>query len=124
MVALTIPIDVEFRVPLVMVSVPTRNALVERSSSPAQQPMPASPEQRLTEARARFVDAHHQFITDVLLATRDAAIEALVKAFAKALPAPARLAGAPHDDAPATADAASQSTSDATEVAMRRALLT
>ncbi len=36
-VALTIPIDVEFRVPLVMVSVPMRDSLVERSSSPAHQ---------------------------------------------------------------------------------------
>lgn len=121
MEALTIPIDVQFRVPLVMVSVPTRNPLVERSTSPAQQAMTASLEQRLTEARARLVDAHHQFITDVLLATRDAAIETLEKAFAKALPAPARLAGAPHDDAPATADTASQPTSDATEVAINPA---
>ncbi len=80
--------------------------------------MTIPPEQRLTEARARLADAHHQFITHVLLAARDAAAEALEKAFAKALPAPARLAGAPHDEAPATADTASEPTSDATEVAI------
>jgi hypothetical protein len=62
--------------------------------------MTTSFEQRLIVARDRFLAARDEFVAEVLAAARDASVEAVERAFARALATRSRLVSAPRNDVP------------------------
>src|SRR5262245_46730113 len=63
-------------------------------------------EQRLIDACGRFLTARDQFVTEVLDAARDASVEAIERAFARALATRSRVVSAPRNEEPAIVEVA------------------